>query len=121
MHLFLRGWWKLTQADEEEIVRLGVYIRTHCQTEIKIDSLAKLAHMSPTKLKKSFRAYYGAPVYRFIIEERLARAERLLSDSDLPIGEIAQIVGYKKASAFTLTFKRHKGCLPRDYRHMARS
>ena len=47
---------------------------------------------------------------------RLRRAEQLLTETDLPIAEIAQRAGFSDVFYFSKVFHREKGCTPRDYR-----
>ncbi|MDR2657618.1 MAG: AraC family transcriptional regulator [Oscillospiraceae bacterium] len=83
---------------------------------ITIDQLARLACMSPSKLKYSFRTAFGSTVYRYIMETRAKHAERLLVETDLPVARIAERVGYKKAGAFAAAFHKCVGKLPREAR-----
>jgi AraC-like DNA-binding protein len=43
-------------------------------------------------------------------------AERLLSNTDYPIIEIAVACGYSDQSYFTKVFKKYTGLTPRQYR-----
>lgn len=51
---------------------------------------------------------------------RIGQAEHLLAYTDLPIGEIAQAVGYTAAGHFADLFRKAKGVLPMEYRRLAR-
>ena len=46
----------------------------------------------------------------------MERAERLLANTDLPVGQIAQIVGYQNPSRFAEIFRRNTGRSPAEYR-----
>ena len=48
---------------------------------------------------------------------RLDMAQHYLRDSDLPISEIAWLLGYAETSAFTNSFKRWTGSTPRQVRN----
>ena len=47
---------------------------------------------------------------------RSALAERYLSERELPISEIAWLLGYCEVSSFTHAFKRWTGKTPRQFR-----
>jgi len=47
---------------------------------------------------------------------RLEQAKRLLRDSNLRIGEIAEQVGFHDARHFSRTFRQQTGLLPTDFR-----
>jgi AraC-like DNA-binding protein len=52
-----------------------------------------------------------------ILEEtRAALAKRYLAERDLPVSEIAWLLGYREVSSFTHAFKRWTGMTPREFR-----
>jgi AraC-like DNA-binding protein len=52
-----------------------------------------------------------------ILEEtRAALAKRYLAERDLPVSEIAWLLGYSEVSSFTHAFKRWTGLTPRQFR-----
>jgi AraC-like DNA-binding protein len=53
---------------------------------------------------------------RILEELRAALAERYLRDRELPISEIAWLLGYREISSFTHAFKRWTGMSPREFR-----
>ncbi|HEV2267802.1 TPA: helix-turn-helix domain-containing protein, partial [Streptococcus pneumoniae] len=51
--------------------------------------------------------------------KRMNVAETLLLNTELPIKEIAESVGYSSASKFSIYYKRYKGKLPSEVRNLA--
>ncbi|MEM1370083.1 MAG: helix-turn-helix domain-containing protein, partial [Cyanobacteria bacterium P01_H01_bin.15] len=51
-----------------------------------------------------------------IDEIRLANAKSFLSDPEIDIATVGQIVGYTDARAFRRAFKRWTGLSPKEYR-----
>jgi AraC-like DNA-binding protein len=51
---------------------------------------------------------------------RAALAKRYLADRELPVSEIAWLLGYREVSSFTHAFKRWAGVTPRQFRASAR-
>jgi len=49
-------------------------------------------------------------------ELKIALARRYLGDRDLPISEIAWLLGYRETSSFTHAFRRWTGVTPRQFR-----
>jgi AraC-like DNA-binding protein len=49
-------------------------------------------------------------------EVRRANARRLLEDTEIPLSELAGILGYSEASAFTRAFRRWEGTSPARWR-----
>jgi AraC-like DNA-binding protein len=101
------------------MVRARRYIIDHItDPELAPDTVAHALGMSVRYLHTLFRAEDTSP-FRWIMEQRLERAARLLSDpreTGLSVTTIAFGVGFKNASHFTRTFKNRYGVGPRDYR-----
>ena len=50
------------------------------------------------------------------MEVRLQRGAELLTNDEITIQEIAELVGYNKPSQFSADFRRRFGVLPGEYR-----
>ncbi|MEI8610094.1 helix-turn-helix transcriptional regulator [Enterovibrio sp. Hal110] len=58
----------------------------------------------------------GQPMFGYLTNLRMQKAQELLRESLLPIYDIAEQVGYDSERAFTLTFKKRIGTTPRQFR-----
>jgi AraC family transcriptional regulator, transcriptional activator of pobA len=58
----------------------------------------------------------GRTVQEWIIERRMAEARSLLTDTDLPVGEVARRVGMSDQGYFGRMFRRTHGVSPRSWR-----
>ena len=67
-----------------------------------------------------FRAAVGHSALAEIRSVRLDEAKRLLSESDMQIGAVANKCGYDTAAAFTTFFKSMTGSTPREWRALRR-
>jgi AraC family transcriptional regulator, transcriptional activator of pobA len=74
--------------------------------------------MTPGHLTTVVRRRTGRTVQDWIIERRMAAARRLLADTDLPIGQIANRVGLKDPGYFSRVFAREHGLSPRNWRDL---
>jgi len=72
--------------------------------------------LSSTHLCRLFNTHVGSPPMRFLANQRMAWAQRLLVDSMMSIKEIAAAVGYDDQLYFSAQFKRHNGMSPKAYR-----
>ena len=110
---------ELSSNDIEQLKNLTAYLNDHYAHTITIDELSKIACMSRTKLQKVFKKYHSMTITAYIQQRRMSHAEYLLSNTNMNIGQIAESVGYLKASRFTELFKRSTGLLPNEYRKIA--
>jgi len=86
-------------------------------------TLAQLARDLGTNeftLKRDFKAVFERPVYAFLLERRLDHARELLLDTDRPLKEVAERVGYAQTSHFGAAFRRRFGVTPGQMRIAAR-
>jgi AraC family transcriptional regulator, transcriptional activator of pobA len=82
-------------------------------------SLRDVAHelgMTPGHLTTVVRRRTGRTVQEWIIERRMAEARNLLSDTELPVAEIARRVGMFDPGYFSRQFRRTHGASPREWR-----
>ena len=81
----------------------------------RASNVAKRLGISPRTLSRKLRDEHVA--FAEILEEtRLALAKRYLVEPDLPVSEIAWLLGYAEISSFTHAFKRWTGITPREFR-----
>ncbi|MBV4356830.1 helix-turn-helix transcriptional regulator [Pinibacter aurantiacus] len=77
-----------------------------------IDDLAKMAAMSATKLKRSFKSIFGLPVYEYYQKHRMHVAKDILLTGSYTVKQVGQRVGYQNISHFAAAFKKIHGVLP---------
>lgn len=78
--------------------------------------LCRIAGMSESKLRESFKNHYGIPLYKYIRIETMKRAMQLLSADHLSIRGISELCGYKNPAKFAAAFKDVHGITPSDFR-----
>jgi len=78
---------------------VAAYITAHCADRLPLERLARIGCMGVSKLKDAFHARYGCTITQYIQGQRMERAEQLLANTDLPVGQIAQIVAVSRSSS----------------------
>jgi YesN/AraC family two-component response regulator len=105
------------QADMNPTVeRIRNFICDNISVEINRDQLSDLVGLSPEYLSNFFRKETGKTLSEFIKAERISFSQRLLGQTNLPIGIISSNVGYDSLAYFSSIFKQIAGCTPREYR-----
>ncbi len=92
------------------------YMSGHLADELNVQSLARLANMSPRTFARRFRAETGATPYDWLVGQRVAAAQRLLEDGDDTIDAVAAKCGFGTAAALRHHFTRRLGTTPQAYR-----
>jgi AraC family transcriptional regulator len=104
----------------EELDRLTDYIEAMLQRPLRLAELASIVHLSPYHFARIFKLSTGQSVHQYVVARRVERARQLLL-GDLPIAEIAALVGFTDQSHLTAHVRRRFGLTPRQLRDRARS
>ena len=79
--------------------------------------VARELGVTPGHLTTVVRQRTGRTVQDWIIERRMAEARSLLSDTELPVAEVARRVGMSDPGYFSRQFRRTHGTSPRKWRN----
>ncbi len=85
-----------------------------------VEELARRAHVSPQHFHRLALDHWDTPPLRMVTRLRMDHAALLLEHTSLRIGDIAGLVGYSDAFAFSTAFRREKGISPREARKWER-
>jgi len=80
------------------------------------DALAASASMAASTLRRRFRAATGVSPHHYRLQRKAAAARAMLGDTDTPIKQIADQLGYQDIYYFTRQFKQIVGVPPGVYR-----
>jgi AraC family transcriptional regulator len=92
------------------------YIDAHLADDIGLGDIAEAAGLSPYHFARAFRAATGLPPYRYLTQQRIARAQMLIATTDLSLAQIAFECGFGSQGQFTSTFTRIAGISPGRWR-----
>lgn len=84
-------------------------------------AVARRVGVSPRMLEILFRRTLGVSPGSYAAELRMQAARRLITDTSLPLAEVALRTGFGSAAAFSRAFRRHAGQTPRAARTGARA
>ena len=84
--------------------------------KISLAELGLYLHCSTVTLTENFRKEFGMTIMQCLQEIRLENAEKLLRNSDLPVGNVAEKCGFSSGEYFSNVFKRRYGMSPAAYR-----
>lgn len=81
-----------------------------------VEALAACVSLSPSRFAARFRDRTGQSVMQYVAAWRANVACRWLRDTDRPLGEIAERIGYASLPAFSRAFKAQTGQSPAVWR-----
>ena len=92
------------------------YMVNHFNEDIKLESVAKLAFMTPNGFCRFFKQRTNKTFFQFLIELRIEHACQLLkSNRDITVAEASEKAGFKSISNFNRKFKKLKGKTPSEF------
>ena len=88
----------------------------HLESPLTLDLLADRAGMSRRNFTRRFKAKTGATVSQWLLNHRLAAAQRLLETSDKAVDRVAELAGFGSPASFRQHFLNAFAVSPSAYR-----
>jgi AraC-like DNA-binding protein len=101
----------------KEFCELKKSIEQNFITRIRAVQYAELLSLSLKKLNSISRSFSGKSVKQLVDERLVLEIQRLLSNTDLSVKEIAFKTGFDEIPNFVNYFKKHCKCSPSDFRN----
>ena len=95
------------------------YMRNHANQPLNVDQIAAYCRVSRRLLEIRAREILGKSVREHIESVRMSNVRSLLSETRIPLQEIAFRTGFKTQAYLAARFKTLFGCSMRDYRNSA--
>ena len=92
------------------------FINKEYCSSITLQSISLRFSITPSYLCQMFQKELGMTFTKYITRLRIAKAARLLSDTNLPIASISDEVGFAQYYYFAKVFKKTMGTTPSEYR-----
>lgn len=99
--------------DVDEVI---TYLHTHYHERITIDGLVRTFHTNRTTLAEQMRAATGTSIMTYVTSLRIGLAATILHDTSVPIGEVAERVGFHDMTHFGRAFRKVIGYSATEYR-----
>jgi AraC family transcriptional activator of pobA len=106
----------LRRSGEPLLAEVFTVIDRRLSEPLSLRDVAGELGITPGHLTTVVRRRTGRTVQEWIIERRMAEARSLLSDTELPVGEVARRVGMFDPGYFSRQFRRTHGTSPREWR-----
>ncbi len=113
---FMRDATPKYQATDVRVRDAIASIRKRSAELIRVDELARDAHMSPDHFIRLFKKELGCTPTQFIIGRKMTQAMLMLASEPMLTKEVAYSLGYDNLSYFTRLFRTHTGMTPKQYR-----
>lgn len=111
----------LPECTTEALAPLIDWMTEHLGQDLPVPVLAAKVHMSPRTFARRFAAETGTTPARWLRDQRVLAAQRLLENTDLPVDVVADRVGFGTAAVLRQHFLRLRHTTPQAYRRTFRA
>ncbi|MCU6794433.1 AraC family transcriptional regulator [Paenibacillus sp. WQ 127069] len=101
---------------EHIIDKVTAFIQENYHLDISQDQCAHSFGISRTHLSKLFKKFQHISFSDYVTQVRIERAKKLLRDTDIPVADISEKVGYLHTQNFIRVFKKNVGLTPGQFR-----
>lgn len=102
----------IKSTDRERLSFAKEILSNNLDNPPTLTELAKEIGFNTTKLKKEFKEVFGVPVFKYLQNERLSTAHKMISQKQATVQEAAWHVGYDSLSSFSNAFAKKFGYRP---------
>ena len=102
----------IPQVEREKLMLAQEILTNNLESPPSLTELAKEIGMNTFKLKKNFKEFFGVPVFKYLQNERLTLAHKIIRNQDATVQEAAWHVGYDSLSSFSNAFEKKFGYRP---------
>ncbi|MFF1687308.1 MULTISPECIES: GlxA family transcriptional regulator [unclassified Streptomyces] len=105
-----------TDRDADALTSVRAYALQHLHEPLTVAGLAARAGMSPRSFARHFTAATGTTPLRWLLDQRMSAAQKLLERTDLPMPEVARRAGFGSEVTMRQHFASRLATSPRSYR-----
>lgn len=112
--LTTKGKYKLTADDITKLKKVEAVLNSPGKNPLDIEVLAKKVSMTKAKMADIFKQVYGTSIYNYYQNQRMQKANELLSTKSFSVKEVSEKLGYTNLSNFVLAFTRQFNTSPKS-------
>ncbi|NLY18227.1 MAG: AraC family transcriptional regulator [Clostridiaceae bacterium] len=103
---------------KSDIGQCIIKMQMEYQNDHPVSYYANIANLSVSRFIRKFKDTMNISPIKYIEKIRMDKSKELLTDTDLTIYEISEIVGYNDPFYFSKVFKRNTGLSPTAFRKL---
>lgn len=101
---------------QEAIHRAIIYMEQNLTRKLTLADISRHANLNKNYFCEYFRSETGTSPWDYLIQLRIEKVKKLLSETDLPLSEIAQISGFCDQSYMSRAFRKVENVTPHNFR-----
>ena len=97
------------------VTNVKKYIQEHIREHLSLNEVAAVFGISPSYLSQLFSKYNETGFSEYINISKINEGKRLLTEENLKVYEVAEMLGFESAFYFSKVFKKVEGVSPTEY------
>jgi AraC-like DNA-binding protein len=111
---------RIDRGGFSHVRRAMEFIDERLTSQVTLDEVAHHVHLTPSYFSKVFSEINGLGFHKYLIEQRVEYAKRLLINSESSITDIAFDSGFGSFSSFSRAFYSSTGITPKEFRCLSK-
>ncbi len=120
LHIVTRQSSDYYAVEDQLVAQALVFIRDHVGDRVTADDVAEYCAVSRRTLEYRFRDATQHSPWQHILDAQIDLAQKLLTETDLSIPDIAKASGFGSSRSLLSTFRKKVGQTPNGYRGQCR-
>lgn len=106
-------------SEEQKTIQVAVtYMKEHIRVRLPVQEVAAYVNVGYENFRKIFTKHYGISPGNYMIQQRIHKAESLLSEGMMSVKEVALYLGYIDSFTFSKQFKKVTGRTPSAFKRL---
>ena len=97
------------------VTNVKKYINEHVREHLSLNEVAAVFGISPSYLSQLFSKYNETGFSEYVNTCKVREGKRLLTEENLKVYEVAEMLGFESAFYFSKVFKKVEGVAPTEY------
>ena len=110
------GHSNLPELGNQDVDLVILYLHSNYEQKITLSQLTNVFHINRTTINRRFAEVTGMSIMTYLQALRIQLASVMLRETNLPILEVMNKVGFNDPTHFGRVFRKHTGFAPSDYR-----
>lgn len=104
--------YNIVSTTPTNLLKTIEYIHSHYDSNILLDDLCGIAHLSESQLVRKFNEVFNTPPHKYIMNFKMYMSACMLNEGN-SVTNTALALGYSSVNAFSNAFKKHFGFSPK--------
>ena len=108
--------FRINSGSDIKDLELRYVVETNIASQMSVEEMAFLCNASLSTFQRRFNVIYGLSPQKWLLEQKLQLAARLLQEPGEKPSDVYMKVGYENHSSFSKSFKQQFGISPKEFR-----